>query len=332
MRRLAVLLLTLLACLGAARAFSASSPTTLEAARRAVAGAHAAVLADESALTAARAAETAAQGVVAAIEAEAPKEEPGTVLWYGDGVHGPLSSQWAAVSDQANCAQVSSEANTNTPELRPVSDLRFAKVIGVAFHINGGTPCFSGRDELAQGNPYSTSKTDRRFYPGHTYDFAWQAIFPAAYPFDGSGGGGLVQVHRTYNGKSPFGLGVGKGSEPGVGKLILYVDEGPAGPFTETPIGTIRAETAYSFAVEYDAQATATGSFRVYESEAPSPPVLVAERSGLPTILPDQSGSPTGPNFLTAGLYPGNVNNQELRMAGFTVASTLAAAEANALH
>lgn len=267
-----------------------------------------------------------AAATLCAIAASAGSASAAELSWSGDGVSAPLSAQWAAISDQEHCAETTSTSNTPDKEIFSVTDNRFAKN-PIEFLMNNGGgkgPCYSGRDELQQGNPYSSTKVDRRFYPGNEYWLAWQAVFAPSYFAAGSNGNGMVQIHRPCNGKSPFGIG-GRAN----GELIVYwINQ--SGQFIETPIGPkLAPETLYSFVVHYVASSTQTGSWQVFESVAGGPQEEVLSEKAVATILPGTCGPLSA--FATIGLYPGFVKaGLSERIGGYNVSTTREAAEASA--
>jgi streptogramin lyase len=141
-----------------------------------------------------------------------------------------------------------------------------------------------------------------------------------------------MQIHRTSNGKSPFGMALRENLEPGTGRLTTYwIDT--SGAFIEDTVAVINQETPYDLVLHYVARNTQTGSWQLYGAEAGKPLSLLEQKENLRTILPDQSGSPTEPNFATIGLYPGEVApGSEVRIGGFNVQATREAAETIAFN
>jgi hypothetical protein len=269
------------------------------------------------------------------------------VVWSGDGISASLPEQWAAISDQEHCSQITSASNMPDGLVKMVSDTRFSQGRSINFHMNAGDhSCYSGRSELGQGNPYSSSNSltapkDRRFTPGMNVWIAWQAIFPKDYPLNSpvEGGGGMIQIHVAGNGKSPYGLGVGRGNGFGaksvheggseLGYLELFIANAN-GSFEELNIyKNIHAERVYRFLTHYVVAESATGSVQQYVGEGTTGPLTkVFERANYSTYH-------QGPDFLTAGMYPDTARPSsspayDLRMSGFNVSTTQATAESTA--
>jgi hypothetical protein len=265
------------------------------------------------------------------------------VLWYGDGIQNTLEKQWGGVSDDAHCAIATTGVIPDT-QIFMVNDVRFTKGKAIEFIMaGGGTPCYEGRVELDQGGGFYKTENknpDRRFYSGNTYWFGFQATISTNETYKGNAGfGGIIlQVHREQNGKSPFAFKVWQ--EGGTNVLQVGGYNSKIGPpsdkeayFDITVLKPAKTETVYNFLCEYKASKEQFGGgwkAWVVEAGKPFPEKPSEELNGTQTILAGEEGGLVEPNHLDIGYYPHEKRAAEVRIGGFTCATTRADVETNA--
>jgi hypothetical protein len=270
-------------------------------------------------------------------EEEPTHEDPVEgVLWTGDGSE-PLYEQWPEVSDQEHCGVVSSAANL--PDSRvTVQDTGLAgesskgKAIKLALRATDWG-CYMGRTELGTGNP---TKQGKRGFPwtfnvGDDVWIAMEAAWPQGAP------GGLFQLHEYGGpGSPPFGGGPGGNIHPALlpakWEFHLQNNSEPGGLVTPFSVGSelVQPNTWYRIMFHAVFQLSNTGLLDIYlgPKSAGAPKLQYANHAA--SLL--KSGYT--PTHIRVGNYLGvtPTAGSVLYLAGFTVATTRAAAEANAFN
>jgi polysaccharide lyase-like protein len=275
--------------------------------------------------------------VSAAVVAMGTSTKPaGKVLWSGDGSR-PLYRQWPSIADQDHCAEEASAGNL--PDSRITLDTTGfgatssrGRAIRLQFRAGDGG-CYSGRTELATGDPTAAGKS--RFpWTFNRGDEAWIAL-EAAWP-EGSHPAGMIQFHEKDGpGVPPFGGGPQtssrNGRKLGQFKFHLQKNSEPDGPFREFAVGPRRvaANTWYKFIFHAKFEEDSSGFLYIYLARGKDKPKLVYRNPACSLLK-------TGfaPTHLRIGNFLGVPARYESvsYIAGFTVATTQAAAEANAFH
>jgi hypothetical protein len=271
-------------------------------------------------------------------EEEAPEEGPveGRVLWKGDASE-PLYQQWPEVSDQEHCAEVSSGANLPDSRIK-VEDTGLAgesskgKAIKLTLRATD-TGCYLGRTELGTGNPTKQGKQGFpwTFNVGDEVWIAMEAAWPQGAP------GGLFQLHEYGGpGSPPFGGGPGGNLHlpllPAPWEFHLQNNSEPGGLVTPFIAGSelVQPNTWYRVVFHAVFQLSNTGLLEIYSGpkSAGTPRLQYANHAA--SLL--KSGYT--PTHIRVGNYLGVTPTAEsvLYLAGFTVATTREAAEANAFN
>jgi hypothetical protein len=260
----------------------------------------------------------------------------GKVLWRGDGSR-PLYWQWPSIADQDHCAEEASKGNL--PDDRITLDgtgfgatSSQGRAIRLQFRAGDGG-CYGGRTELATGDPTATGRSG---FPWtfNRGDEAWIAL-EAAWPV-GSHPAGMIQFHeRNGPGVPPFGGGPQPASRNSrkLGRFRFHLQKNsePDGPFREFSVGprSVAANTWYKLVFHAKFEEDSSGFLYIYLSAGKAKPKLVYANRACSLLK-------TGftPTHLRIGNFLGVPAKYESvsYMAGFTVATTQAAAEANAFH
>jgi hypothetical protein len=269
-----------------------------------------------------------------ASEEEAPEEGP--ILWKGDGSE-PLDEQWSEVSDQEHCAEVSSAANLPDSRIKVVdSGLAGESSKGKAIKLTlraTDSGCYMGRTELGTGNP---TKEGKRGFPW-TFDvgdevwIAMEAAWPQGAP------GGLFQLHEYGGpGSPPFGGGPGGNLHlsllPAPWEFHLQNNSEPGGLVTPFIAGSelVQPNTWYRIVFHAIFQLSNTGLLEIYSGPKSAGRPTLQYANHAASLL--KSGYT--PTHIRVGDYLGVTPTAEsvLYLAGFTVATSRAAAEANAFN
>jgi hypothetical protein len=260
----------------------------------------------------------------------------GKVLWRGDGSR-PLYKQWPSIADQDHCVEVASARNL--PDSRITLDTTgfgATSSQGRAIRLQlraGDGGCFSGRTELGTGAPTAPGRSG---FPWtfNRGDEAWIAL-EAAWP-EGSHPAGMIQFHEKYGpGVPPF----GGAPQPGprnsrkLGQFRFHLQENsePGGPFREFGVGPrwVAVSTWYKLIFHAKFEEDSSGFLYIYLARGKAKPKLVYRNPACSLLK-------TGftPTHIRIGNYIGMPLKYESvsYIAGFTVATTRSAAEANAFH
>jgi hypothetical protein len=342
MKRVALTLVLAGALVGSSLALGAGSPA-LEQAKQAVASAHAGVVSAEATLAAARASEAAAVKVVAAIEAEAPKEPPpkeeppaGAVLFRGDGT-APLDTQWASMAAGLSggpwCGVNTSPANIPNARFRYEPSALFPKGFAIHDWLEPGDTCFSTRSELQSANPLKSGFTKGLYRNGDdiwiAFGFAYDSNVPvhnhAVCPRNA---GTIFQLHDHGGvGASVAALALGSAGGEKVG-LTLWGDYISSRFFTPVS-GELKPLTLYRLVLHVLLEEAATGVIEVLAGVGSETPQLYEKLTAVKTVNP--AGTP---EHIQLGLYRDTLctatPEQDWWDGGFTIATTRAAAETSA--
>jgi len=240
---------------------------------------------------------------------------------------------------------------------------------GVAIHFTlqpnpvGGAGCYSGRTELNQGNPTKSGEpANHQFNPGDNVWIALDSYFPNSYPLNDSyiPWAGNTQVHQKGGCNTPpFGLGIGRNPlsgnpgtpnpAPDYGHVSLYYNNGP----TDCPVDQ-SAEKYWNPGGNNNGQCamgcTSLYHNQWYKAELHVDFELPPNKGSVDVYFDFNQGKgmqkqfSTGPiytlysnaypSFSTIGLLHDTgqtvPSQQDLYIAGYTVATSQAAAEANA--
>jgi Polysaccharide lyase len=208
--------------------------------------------------------------------------------------------------------------------------------------------CYEGRSEIAQGDWTPPGQTQANaFYPGDNEWIAWEAYFPSDYPLDSSNnptgnGGGFIQFHQNGGCNTPpINLGIAPGTNTWKGGQIgIQATDAP----TDCPVNysnqiwrdnvapsPILHNQWYRFMVHADFEDTATGFYDVYVdmNDGKGMQLIFSSPRNIYTLY-----SNALPSHLRIGLTndssQANSSNEDLYIAGLTVATNQAAAQANA--
>lgn len=250
--------------------------------------------------------------------------------WIGDGEQG-VSKQWAEYSTNAHCA-VTSDTVASDPEVKRVTSPVAQGLHSIRFTVTDGDNCFGERTELGQDLPTRAGFSEsRRFNQGDDDWIAFQVRLDSGFPVQTSNWQviaqwkQLVDTQSSYNGCSPV--------------LALQVHDGrywleranPAQPCGSTISYDLGAATTgvwerFTWHIFFK---TAGGTVAAYNGSGPArlAPITV------PTLASEDlgDGSPV-PSHARIGIYRNSVISGTARLYydGYTVASSRAAAEANA--
>ena len=242
------------------------------------------------------------------------------------------------MSDQEHCSVSTSSSNIPDSRISLIGDSRFAKGVAIHYHMNeGDKACYSGRSELAMGTKFGTTWPDM-ITRGNEGWYAFQVLFPTTYPLNAANisDGGVMQFHGYGGtGNVPFGISAGRVCDgaggsgtphaggPELGYLHAWVKAGSPEVKTYCLSKEIHANTVYDVVIHARFTEESNGFCEVFLNG---------------TRMMDYTGSfgfvPTANSILRSGLYPGTNRSEspamDLYEAGWTLASTQEAAEANA--
>jgi outer membrane biosynthesis protein TonB len=270
-----------------------------------------------------------------------PTGSGGSVIWSADGI-GAIYQEWQNIDDRNSCSASTSPANAPDSLIQLQNPAGAPAPRGTAYHFTlpaNDTSCYAGRTELAQGDWTPPGQTDNKaFYPGDNVWLAWNVYFPADYPLNNPSidwGGGMMQIHQNGGCNTPpFGLTFSNSNHlslyytnsptdcPVVNKLNTYLPLDPSTPF--------KPNQWYRIMLHVNFEDTGNGSVAAYldmndgqgmQLRAQTGPINTIYSNALPSharvgALWD-SGNPSHPGW-------------DLYVADFTVATSAAAAEANA--
>jgi hypothetical protein len=114
--------------------------------------------------------------------APAPAAPTGSIVWRADG-ESVFDQEWASVSTQTSCGRTLSSG---------MVDARFQRVSAPAAkgagayqsHLQDGDECYGERSETGQGNPTRSSFSDRLFREGEERWISWQVRLGAGFPIN----------------------------------------------------------------------------------------------------------------------------------------------------
>lgn len=267
----------------------------------------------------------------------------GTVVWKADATT-PPEDEWASYHTTHHCAVVTAPGivddrafETNDTTAPHGRTWRFLFVPESSGCYASGTDV--GREEMGQANPGKTFSdgVNREWQPGEDRWISFEIKLDSTYPASGAGsasgwyvGGTLVQFeHPVGNGGPMEGLSAGGHEADGQWQVWGYTDPtcGNATQF-HTELGSYAADRGVwvRFTAHIVFSRTSTGQFTLY-SDFANPGVMtqVFSRPDAFTMCGTQNAMLTmGPYFHYSPTPAG------ADIAGMTVATTRAAAEANA--
>lgn len=273
--------------------------------------------------------------------------QSGEILWKGDGSE-PLDQQWSEVSDQFHCG------SSTYPGIFPDGRINMDTTSSIAtsssqgraihFFLAKGDNCYIGRTELLQNAyDYLDNPTNKLFKNGDDIWIAMEFYLPDTYPLNGSAqsaGGGAWQLH-TYGG---CGINLGQGSSigpdstgiPGQGKyrLRMIADETCNTSYPSVYETTVRHNQWYKIMMHVKFENDKTGFFYQYFDKNDGKGMQLVYSCTSCVTNQYNTDDPNGDVGMRShiGLYPGStvVQDMDLYVAGYTVATSRAAAEANA--
>jgi hypothetical protein len=256
----------------------------------------------------------------------------GNILWKAD-AEAPMASEWASNSSIPRAASPPNPDPTRIAQ----NTFRSQGQRSYRFEMRNGDDSYGERAELGQGMPMTSAYQNRWFRPGEERWIAMQYYFPADWPtddtwqsvfqikpVDGGGGGPNLGFDAGRNrlmfagNNSVWGSTAGSTFD-GVGPL-------PGGSYPLVRGSWIKLTWHVVFSAD-----TSVGSLEVFGD--------LADGKGMRTLVPRRPratmkyyGSTMDPAHLRVGIYrdPAMTKTQSLYVDGITVATTRAAAEANA--
>jgi hypothetical protein len=126
-----------------------------------------------------------AEGATVSESPTSPEPEvvpEGSIVWRADG-ESVFDQEWASVSTQTSCGRTLSSG---------MVDARFQRVSAPAAkgagayqsHLQDGDECYGERSETGQGNPTRSSFSDRLFREGEERWISWQVRLGAGFPIN----------------------------------------------------------------------------------------------------------------------------------------------------
>jgi hypothetical protein len=251
-----------------------------------------------------------------------------------------LYEQWASISDQEHCSVGTSSSNIPDSRISLVGDSRFAKGVAIHYHMNeGDKSCFSGRSELAMGTKFGETWPDM-ITRGSEGWYAFQVLFPATYPLNSEtdSNGGVMQFHN-YGGSGggvPYGISAGRVCDGGAGKGTPH-EGGPELGWLHAWVWSESEKHYKEFCLGKEIHANTVYNIVIHTR-------FTEESNGFCEVFLNGTRmmNYTGPfglaggvrSILRSGLYPDTARSEshamDLYEAGWTLASTKEAAEANA--
>jgi hypothetical protein len=256
----------------------------------------------------------------------------GKVLWKAD-AESSMSAEWASNSSMPKAASPPSPDPTRIAQ----NTFRAQGQRSYRFEMRNGDDSYGERAELGQGMPTTTAYQNRWFRPRDERWIAMQYYFPTDWPtddtwqsvfqikpVDGGGGGPNLGFDAGRNRLMFAGNNSVWGST--AGNLYDGIGPLPAGSYPLVRGHWIKLTWHVVFSAD-----TAVGSLEVFGD--------LADGKGMRTLVPRRPratmkylGSTMDPAHLRVGIYrdPNMTKTQSLYVDGITVATTRAAAEANA--
>jgi hypothetical protein len=256
----------------------------------------------------------------------------GNVLWKAD-AESSMAAEWASSSSIPKAASPPSPDPTRIGQ----STFRAQGKRSYRFEMRNGDDSYGERAELGQGMPTTSAYQNRWFRAGDERWIAMQYYFPADWPtddtwqsvfqikpVDGGGGGPNLGFDAGRNRLMFAGNNNVWGST--AGNLYDGIGPLPGGSYPLVRGSWIKVTWHVVFSAN-----PSVGSLEVFGD--------LADGKGMRTLVPRRPratmkflGSTMDPAHLRVGIYrdPGMTATQSLYVDGVTVATTRAAAEANA--
>lgn len=245
-----------------------------------------------------------------------------SVLWTGDATS-PLDQQWAEVSDQAHCAQVLTPGVLPDANISTEADATAPHGVRIHFHMNAGDrSCYLGRAELGQALPSRAGAPV--FAQGDDRWVAMEFYLPSTFPLNDPSvsRGSLIMQFKQVTPCGPYPILTMSAKQ---GQLVMAHSPDSScsngGSTVDVPIAPVTQGQWYQLSLHI-LFSTTGGSADVYLNGA-----QVYHYSGATLKV-------SGPSHSRLGLYPDTQRSgtpaMDLYMAGYTVATDRASAEANA--
>jgi hypothetical protein len=265
-----------------------------------------------------------------------PKTVAGRVLWTADAER-PAAAEWASSRADppgpAPCPYSAPPDLTSTTHIRRVTDPfaqgRYAYAITTAH----GDDCNGERAELGQGNPSRAGFADRLFNEGDERFISFQVRLASNFDVNVSAWRVIAQFHQAGGelGPPPLALQVTGGD------FVLYKGDANADSGGTIPIWRAHAQKGrwvkFTLHVKFSPD-PATGFVELWGNPAGGPLRLLLPRTQTYTMKKDAGGAAV-PLHSRIGIYrnpAGGFGTETAYFDGYTVATSRAAAEANAFR
>jgi hypothetical protein len=256
----------------------------------------------------------------------------GSVLWKAD-AESSMASEWASNSSMPVAASPPKPNPTRIGQ----STFRAQGQRSYRFEMRNGDDSYGERAELGQGMPATAAYQNRWFRAGDERWIAMQYYFPTDWPSDNTWQA-VLQIKPVDGGGGGPNLGFDAGRNrlmfggndnvwgSASGNILDGVGPLPGGSYPLTRGRWIKLTWHVVFSAN-----PSVGSMEVFGD--------LADGQGMRTLVPRHPrstmkylGSTMDPAHLRVGIYrdPGMTSTQSLYVDGITVATTRAAAEANA--
>jgi hypothetical protein len=263
------------------------------------------------------------------------KPAPGRVLWTADAER-PAAAEWAssrADPGPGACPYSAPPDLTSSDRI-----VRTAAVVAQGAHAYAitaahGDDCDGERAELGQGNPSRAGFEDRLFHEGDERWIAFQVRLGGNFDVNVDTWRVIMQLHQPGGelGPPPLALQVTDGD------FVLYkgdanVESGDTIPMWRAPARTGRW-VKFALHVKFSADPRA-GFVELWGNPAGGPVVPLLPRTATYTMKKDAGGTAV-PLHARIGIYrnpAGGFGTETAYFDGFTVATSRAAAEANAFR